>query len=91
MTPAEIQETIAAIKDAQAVICIHLGVVCRSSDNGAALARLADARAEESKLFDIILWRPSKTGPKGPHLSKNGEIDRRSKEGRAASGRVFNR
>jgi hypothetical protein len=93
MTPAEINETIAAVKDAQAVICIHLGVWCRSPDNEAALTRLADARAEEAKLFDIVLWKDKPRGrPRNDDevlLRKNGEIDGRTKQARSASGRSF--
>jgi hypothetical protein len=82
MTPAEIQETIADLREKQAVICIHLGVWCRSPDNEAALARLADARAEEAKLFDIVLWKePARGRPptEFPLRNKSGQIDGRSR------------
>ena len=82
MTPAEITETLAALKESQATIAIHLGVWCRSPSD-AVLARLADARAEEARLFDLVLWRSQKPGPKGPHVRKDGEVDRRWSNGRS--------
>jgi len=83
MTPAEITETLAALRDAQATIAIHLGVWCRSPSD-AVLARLADARAEEAKLFDLVLWR-AKPAPKADDAKyrKNGEVDRRWNNGRS--------
>jgi hypothetical protein len=54
LKPAEVLETVAAIKDAQADIATHFGVLLRSPSS-AAMERLVEARQRERELFELIL------------------------------------
>jgi DNA invertase Pin-like site-specific DNA recombinase len=54
MTPAEIQETLCAVRETQEIVAIHLKTWLRTGTS-AALERLAEARRAEDELMQLVL------------------------------------